>query len=160
MPRTTALALLCLTFAPAAHAEAPVQSAGNLGLGLGAGTHVSGISAKYFMGSDFALQGVVGWWGAGREYGGIGVSADLLWEQRPLFQADALDIAWNIGPGVNLAAANNALGLGVGGVLGLEFNIHPFPMDIVLEYRPGISVIPDLQADLIGFGGHIRVYPF
>lgn len=152
---------LALIAAPlTASAGTPVQSPGNFGLGLGAGTHVSGISGKYWLASDFSAQAVVGAWGLGRGTGGaLGVSADGLFELPRLLQDDALDIGWNIGPGVNLAVGN-AVGLGVNGVLGLEFNIHAVPIDIVLEYRPGISVIPDVNADLIGFGGHIRVYPF
>lgn len=157
----TRLLPLVLLLAPSlALAGSPVQQPGNLGLGLGGGTHVSGLSGKYFLANDFAAQAVVGWWGAGRESGGIGVSADALWELPRLAQTDSLDVGWNVGPGANLVAGNNAFGLGVNGVLGLEFHVHPVPIDLVIEYRPGIAVIPDLTPDLIGFGAHIRVYPF
>lgn len=155
------LALLASAlFATPALAGTPIQSNGNLGLGLGAGTHVSGLSGKYFISSDFAGQLVVGWWGLGRGEGGIGLSGDLLWEQRPLLSVDALDLAWNIGPGVNLVSGGGGFGLGVNGVLGLEFDFKPVPVDLVVEYRPGISVLPGVGADLIGFGAHVRVYPF
>ena len=160
MFRALPLAALSLLFTAPALAKTPIQSGGNLGLGLGAGTHVSGLSGKYFIGNDFAAQAVVGWWGLGRGAGGLGVSADGLFEMLPLVTTDPVDIAWNIGPGVNVVTAGGGLGLGVGGVAGLEFNVKPVPIDIVLEYRPGIAVIPTLQADLIGFGAHIRVYPF
>ncbi len=154
------LPLFLLMLAPlTASAGTPIQSGGNFGLGLGGGTHVSGLSGKYFFGNDLAGQAVVGWWGAGRDGGGLGVSGDLLFEMKPLVSTDPVDIAWNIGPGVNVGVGD-ATWLGVNGVLGLEFNFKPVPIDLVLEYRPGLQVIQDLNPDLIGFGAHIRVYPF
>ena len=155
------LSLLLLAIPLTASAGTPIQEGGNLDLGLGGGTHVSGLSGKYFFGSDLAGQAVVGWWGAGRGNGagGLGVSGDLLFEQKPLFSAEPLDIAWNLGPGVNLGLGD-ATWLGINGVLGLEFNFKPVPVDLVLEYRPAVRVIDTIDADLIGFGAHIRVYPF
>ena len=111
MSRLTSLALLLVALP--ASAATPIQSAGNLGLGLGGGSHVSGLSGKYFMAQDFSAQLVVGWWGAGRDWGGIGLSGDLLWEQRNLTTTEPVDIAWNIGPGVTVLTAGGSLGLGV-----------------------------------------------
>ena len=54
----------------------------------------------------------------------------------------------------------DAIKLGVNGVAGLEFNFNPVPIDLVIEYRPGIHIIPNVDPDLIGFGAHVRVYPF
>lgn len=145
-----------------ASAATPVQSAGNFGLGLGSGTHANGLSGKYFLGTDLAFQGVVGFWNrGGRDRGGgLGLSADLLWEQRPLVQVDVLDVAWNVGAGVNTRSVDRGLGLGVQGVAGLEFNFVPVPIDIVLEYRPNIDIVPGTDLELVDFGAHIRIYPF
>jgi hypothetical protein len=142
-----------------AWAGTPIQSAGNLGVGVGGGTHVSGLSLKYFGAERVALQGVVGFYGAGRDATGIGGSLDVLYEQRPLATGSVLDLGWNIGPGVNLGVGEELL-LGAGGVAGLEFRFNDVPIDLVLEYRPGLTVLPVVDLDLIGFGAHLRVYPF
>ena len=55
-----ALAFLALVTPISAHAAAPIQDGGNFGVGFGGGAGVSGVSAKYFVGSDFAIQGMVG----------------------------------------------------------------------------------------------------
>lgn len=157
--RTFALLALSTLAATTASAATPIQSAGNLGVGLGGGTHVSGLSLKYFGAEAVALQGVVGFYGAGRDATGLGASLDLLYEQKPLASGSVLDLGWNIGPGVNVGIGDNLL-LGAGGVAGLEFRFHDVPLDLVLEYRPGLTILPDVDLDLIGFGAHLRVYPF
>ena len=55
-------ALAGLLIPTLALADAPIQNTANLGLGFGGGTGVTGLTAKYFVGSDFALQAVVGQW--------------------------------------------------------------------------------------------------
>ena len=146
-------------FVLAAHAGVPIDSPGNLGLGLGGGTHSSGVSAKVFSSQHLALQGVAGLYGAGRGFAGLGTSLDLLFEQPPLVTTDILELAWNVGPGVNLGLGDEVW-LGAGGVAGLELRFYEVPVDIVVEYRPGLLILPVVQADPIGFGAHVRVYPF
>ncbi|TNE86265.1 MAG: hypothetical protein EP330_21220 [Deltaproteobacteria bacterium] len=160
--RAPVVLLFALASSTAAAGE-PIRSSGNFGLGIGSGTHSSGLSMKYYAADNHAFQGVVGWWGLGRgaDNDGIGASFDYLIEGPALAHGDGLEIGWNIGPGVNTVITDNkGAALGVNGVLGLEFNIDPVPLDVVLEYRPGLRVVPDLEADFVGFGAHIRVYPF
>ncbi|OIP35048.1 MAG: hypothetical protein AUK47_17330 [Deltaproteobacteria bacterium CG2_30_63_29] len=135
-----------------------VRSAGNFGLGLGGGTGTSGLSMKYFVNNSNAFQGVVGVWGLGRNHGSvIGLSADYLWEGPALASGSVLELGWNIGLGA-FAGTGDAFWLGAAGVLGLEFNFRPIPIDIVLEYRPGLLILERVDADLINFGGHLRYY--
>lgn len=148
-------ALLALAMPGVAAAAPP---GGPLGIGLGAGTGASGLSAKYHAGGT-ALQGVVGWGGIGGDGGDgyLAVSADFLLEQPELVSGPGLSLAWNYGLGANLGLGD-AFGLGVAAVAGLEFNIQPVPIDIVLEIRPGISLLPGFDLSLLNGGGHIRYY--
>lgn len=141
----------------AAEAATPVRSGGNLGLGVGGGYWHNGLSIKYFAAPSHSLQGVVGAYGFN---GGLGFTGDYLYEMPALMSDGPLEIGWNIGFGPSLGVGNNDLAVAIHGTLGLEFNIQPVPIDIVLEYKPGIFVLPDVGADLWHFAGHIRIYPF
>lgn len=155
--------LLCALALPTA-ASAASPSGGNFGLGLGGGLGVSGLSGKYYLGDSAAIQGVVGWWGAGQTYGGLGVGADYLFERPEFAGGDPVTLGWNFGFGASAVAwdgggvGDGALWLGASGVLGLEFLFQPVPIDLVLEYRPGVSLIPGFGVDLINGSGHIRWY--
>lgn len=129
---------------------------GPFGIGLGGGTGPSGLSMKYHTGGT-ALQGVIGWGGVGDDGGYLAVSADFLLEQPEFAGGQGLSLAWNYGLGANVGVGD-ALALGVSAIAGLEFNIQPVPIDIVLEIRPGISLLPGFDVSLLNGGGHIRYY--
>lgn len=155
------LLLGLLVLSGPARAGSPVRSSGNLGLGLGGGYWLNGISAKYFLGDGTALQGVLGGYGLGHDdYGGLGFTGDFLWEMPALTTNQAFELGWNAGFGPSVGLGDEWFALGVHGTVGLEFNFEPAPIDLVLEYKPGIVVVPGVGADLWNFGGHIRVYPF
>ena len=132
---------LALT-AQTASAANSVRKEGNVGLGLeGGGRIVSGFSVKYFMSDDLALQGTLGSW----YYGGFGISGALLFEMPALAEEDDFDIAWNVGPAAafgtysyNGPAAYGYNVVALTAVLGLEMNLNDIPLDIVLEWRPGL----------------------
>jgi hypothetical protein len=153
LSQLTLLALL----SPLAQAEAP--SSGDFGLGLGGGMISTGISGKVYQG-PVAFQGVVGWWGLGREGAdALGLNLDLLKEQPSFAGGGPLKLGWNYGLGGGAVIVDGGgLGLGASGVAGLEFLIQPIPLDVVLEYRPGLWIVPDVDLDLINFSGHIRYY--
>jgi len=156
-------AVAVLTLASAALASAPAmagathRSAGHTGVGLGGGTTSGGISVKHFLSDTSAVQGVVGGWG-GWNNGGIGLSADYLYEMPALAETADLTVGWNVGPGVGLGlyAPTDSVGLAVNGVLGLELAFGPIPLDLVVEYRPTLSVVPGVGFDFINFTGHLR----
>lgn len=144
-----------LAWAAPAHADKP----GTFGIGLGAGTVSNGLSGKYYMGS-FALQANLGLFGAGADrFGnnGFAFSVDGLLEQNALFKNGVVSIDWNLGLGAGLGASDNAFVLAAAGVLGLEFNFIPVPIDFVVEYRPTL-VITELDLNVIDFTGHLRYY--
>jgi len=40
----------------------------------------------------------------------------------------------------------------------LEFNFTKIPLDLVIEYRPTVGLLPDPGLDLVDFTAHLRVY--
>ncbi|MFT5585105.1 MAG: hypothetical protein ACI9VR_002693 [Cognaticolwellia sp.] len=141
-----------------AEAASPVRSQGNFGIGLGSGYRHSGISMKYFAGDTHSLQGVVGTYGYD---GSLGLSGSYLYEMPTIIGDNTgLELGWAVGGGPSIGLGDNFLALGAHGVIGLEFNIQPVPIDIVLEYKPSFRVYPDVEVDLYNFAGHIRFYPW
>lgn len=133
--------LLALTVQTASAANT-VREEGNFGIGLQGGSRmVSGFSAKYFLSEDLALEGTLGAW----RYGGFGVSGAVLFEMPTLAEDEDFDIAWNTGPAVSFG--NYHYGgfdnysynvFAITAVLGLEMDLNDIPLDIVLEWRPGV----------------------
>lgn len=143
-----------MSLSSTAHAADKVR--GNIGIGVGRGTGVWGLSGKLYMGDATSIQGVVG---VDSNY--IGLSGDFLLEMPALVDLGALEIAWALGAGAGVGISDNSLGVAVAGVAGLEFNfnvIPSLPFDLVLEWRPTLSVIPDVGLGLVNFTGHIRIY--
>lgn len=139
-----------------ASAASPIRQGGNFGFGLGGGTGASGLSFKYFMGDASAVQANVGFLYSN----GLSVSADYIIELPEFFSHEVLNIGAGIGPGVGVAVADNYFGAAVSGALGLEFNFNVIPIDLVLEWRPALAIVPSVHFYPVGFTGHIRVYLF
>lgn len=157
------------TFVFAAPAQAQAARDGSrLGVGIGAGAVVAGLSLKKPLGGALAVQGVIGTWrGYGRHWyiGGdaFGVAADILVEQAPLASGQVVSLGWNYGAGAGVGFGDSSTLLGLTGVLGLEFNFMPAPIDFVLEYRPGLYIgagygDSDLGLSFIDFTGHLRFW--
>lgn len=163
--------LIALTAAlgPRVASARSIRQAGNFGIGLGAGTFATGFSMKYFMEKTMAVQGNVGWWRSRYFctrhicYGGgnsLALSADLLFEQAPIAGNDQVSLAWNVGGGLGLGLDDwaNDVGVGAALVVGLEILFEVVPIDIAIEYRPGLYVLPDFEIDPVNFTAHIRYY--
>jgi hypothetical protein len=147
----------------------PVRRVGHFGLGLGAGTYATGLSTKYFFERSMAVQGNLGWWRdpyyciGHRCYGGgdsLALSADLLFERPSFAGNEQVNVAWALGGGVGLGLEDgfDRLGLAAAFVIGIEVNVDVVPLDIAIEYRPGIAFIPDFDIDPVNFSGHVRYY--
>ncbi len=145
-----------------------IKKAGNLGIGVGAGTLATGLSLKYFLSDATSVQGNLGFsrgcYGCGR-YGGryysesIAVSVDCLLERGPLMGDSQFSLDWEIGAGGGVGFSDGGnLALAVSGVVGLQLNIHALPIDLVIEFRPGVVVVPDVYLNLVDFTGHVRYY--
>ena len=145
-----------------------IRQPGAFGLGLGVGGRAAGLGAKYFVSNGAAVQGVLGFRSAGRNRGeALAFSLDYLFEGPLLLDDPSVGIAWSVGPGVYLGTAKGEyptgeewreLWLGAGPVLGLELLVRPSPVDVVLEYRPDVQILPTPALNLVNFGGHIRYF--
>jgi len=162
---------LALTLTGTAAAE-PVRSPGRFGLGIGSATLSNGLSAKYFLSKQHALQFNLGEFGGGgfdnrwSRFDGIGLGVDYLFEMPDIVRAgQAFDLAWNIGVGAGLGFDDDDgkddhwhTGFAVAFIVGLELNFIPAPFDIVIEWRPGLLLVPDVDFDPVDFTAHIRFY--
>ena len=148
-----ALSSLLLTFAAAPEAQAQ-RHPGSLGIGVGSATLASGLSLKPVAGPS-ALQITLGC--RGSSCSGVAGAVDVLAPMPNLATTAPFNLAWNVGIG-------GALGIGDGldaaaaFVLGLEFIFQPIPVDLVVEWRPSINVVPDVGFSPVSFGAHLRFY--
>ena len=142
-----------------------IRAAGHWGIGLGGGLSTSGVSFKWFMADYLALEAVAGFFGGGGAFGsdnlnsgGLGLQADLLFELPTIVMAgDVMELGWAIGPGV-WTSIGGTFWLGVNGTLALEFNFIPVPIDLVLEYKPSLLLIDNIDFSAYSFAGHVRIY--
>ncbi len=144
-------------------ARSSVRTAGSLGLGLGAGTSTGGISGKYWLDEGMAVQAVIGaGYGQVSDRGGwssgLGLSGDLLFEGPSFAVVDDVEFGWSIGPGLGLWANDDYFALAAAGVAGLELGVLVFPLDLVVEYRPRVLIVPDVGFDWVNFSAHVRYY--
>lgn len=146
----------------------PVRSAGSVGLGLGAGTVANGLSLKYYFGAAGSLQMNVGAWGGGgskgrfKSFKGGAVSVDYLYEMPVIVRSrNVFVLAWNMGLGLGAGSAgfgDDDAGLAAAFVAGLEFLFVKVPIDLVIEFRPAILVVPEVGFDLVDFTAQVRYY--
>jgi len=174
VPGLAVLGTLALLAPPASAQQEAIRTPGRFGLGLGMGTLANGLSAKYFIDRQHALQFHLGEFGGGgpryrwHRFRGLALGADYLFEGPRIVRAGkAFDLAWNIGGGVGLgfgdryygfSETRSRLACAVAFVAGLEFNFIPIPLDIVLEWRPGLLVVPHVRLGVVDFTAQIRVY--
>ena len=153
--------LLCVVVAAALAGMLTVDDAhaqrhpGSLGIGVGSTTLASGLSIKSIAGPS-AFQLVAGCWGG---CDGVAVSIDALATMPPLVVHEALLLGWNFGFGGALGVGDDRFGAAGAFVAGLEFIMRPLPIDLVLEWRPSVRILPDVDVEPVTFGGHLRFYP-
>ena len=175
MERTLTATLMfagIMALSSTAWAGKPIKQAGNFGIGLGTGTTAAPVSLKYFLSDSLSLQGNAGWWRGpvrcSRDYrdrygncgfyrSALGLSADILFEGGPLVGNEDVSLDWELGAGAGLGVGDG-VGVAIAGVAGLQVNIHAVPIDIVVEYRPNLTLVPGVSFEFIDFTGHIRYY--
>ncbi|MFN3916612.1 MAG: hypothetical protein ACK4K0_02615 [Flavobacteriales bacterium] len=125
----------------------------NTAIGLRAG-ETSGLTIKHFTGSNTAFEGIIGLWHHG-------LSATLLIEKhKSAFNVSGLN--WYYGGGGHLVVqtrrsyyyyhrdryyryyyrgySSGELGIGIDGIVGLEYKIPPIPFAISIDVKPMIEV--------------------
>ena len=118
-----------------------------------------------------AFQGVLGFWGHGDSNGpgagpvlasstAIALSLDYLFEMPSLATTQYFNLDWNfgLGGGVGVSTNGGTPGVAVAGIAGLEFNFTKVPLDLTVEYRPAVGLLPGVGIGLIGFTAHLRVW--
>ena len=148
------VALMSVTFfsTPAFADRTP----GRLGIGVGSTTIASGLSLKQNAGPT-AFQLTAGCWGG---CDGVAASLDFLVPMPAIADANIVTLAWNFGAGVAVGVGGGDLAAAGAFVVGLEVIFQPLPIDLVLEWRPALQVVSDIDLDLVSFGGHLRFYLF
>jgi hypothetical protein len=140
------------------------------GIGIGIGTNASGLSGK-FMAGPGAFQAVAGVWGIegnGSNSGpgrspridGVGLSIDYLFEMPTLAKSQYFNLDWcfGLGGGVGVSTGGGTPGVAAAGIAGLEFNFTGVPLDVAIEYRPTVGILPEPGIGLIGFTAHVRLW--
>ena len=135
------------------------------GVGLGSGTIANGVSVKIMAGPG-AFQGVAGFWGGGGakdrfvHVDGIAGSLDYLFEMPTLASSQYFTVDWafGFGGGVGVPTFDGRVGAAASGIAGIEFNFTAVPLDLTIEYRPTIAIIPDPHLHLVDFTAHLRLW--
>lgn len=101
-----------------------------LGFMLGAPT---GLSGKYFLGPDTALDFGIGAYYRYRDGDGVHLHADFLWHPAVLVKADAFWLPLYFGIGGRFLDHGNHGHLGARVPIGISFDFNNVPLDIFLE---------------------------
>jgi hypothetical protein len=158
--------VLLTTLLTSALAATPPRAGqpGHIGLGLGLGSNVAGLSAKWLPAHDHAFQVLVGVGpGSGRygySYGPIAAELDYLYEMPLIADLDPMLIRWTLGFGGSFLSSPTLVSAQA--IAGIELDFVDAPVDFVLEYRPGIGVILGSTGGIgfnpFGAGAHVRVW--
>jgi len=124
-----------------------------LGIGIVVG-EPTGISLKYWTGSTTAIDGAAAW--SFNHGGSFYVHADYLWHHFEIIDISEGKMPLYYGIGAKLVLADDAI-LGVHIPLGISYIFEEAPLDVFLEIRPGINLIPATKFDM-GGGIGIRYY--
>ena len=146
--------MFIIALAPLGNEAQASRYPGNFGIGVGSTTIASGLSLKQFAGPT-AFQLTAGCWGS---CDGVAASLDFLANMPALASGNVLSLAWNFGAGAALGVGDGELGAAGAFVLGLEVIFAPLPIDLVLEWRPALHILSDVDLDILSFGGHLRFY--
>jgi hypothetical protein len=131
-------------------AAAPVLSrnGGNLGLGAQVG-EPSGLSAKYWLGSTNALDFLAGFSAYGKW---VFIKGDYLWHNFNLIPVSSGQLPLYYGMG-GMAILSNRPGIGIEGVVGLEYLLPSAPLDVYLDLAPGVFIVPETHGYVnVGLG--------
>jgi hypothetical protein len=135
-----------------------IARGGTPGFGLGGGTITSGLTGKYYLGRETALQGFVGSW---RGFA-FSLSMDFVYEFADLAETDDGRLFAGVGGGVGFAQSYDFGGtsfLALNVVLEMGWHFQAVPLEIVLDVRPTVLVGPAVDFygrfasfDPFGFG--------
>jgi len=135
-----------------------IRRAGNFGIGLQSGAFTGGLTGRYFVRDDQALQ-----FGLGAGYSSFGygaLSGAYLFEMPVFYEHQVFNLGWYVGPGALVATVFGAGLFGVHAAVGLEMDFKNVPVDISLQYNPGLVSVTGigLRPSLLDAGLAMRLY--
>jgi hypothetical protein len=149
-----ALILLAFLSAPAWSLD---PTARNFGLGAyvaGSDNGFAGFSGKYWLSSTHAFRGGLTW---DRDFN----TSLAAFYERHWMDAFKIDIPGKLAPlagfggWLGIGTTSNTISLGAQVPLGITYLFDPVPIDLFLEFAPGMVVIPAPSFDITAFfGGH------
>ncbi len=147
-----AIALSIAGLSTAAVAEEPQEEAGGFGLGLAGHSWGVGLAARYNLSSRFAVQGILGRVAvSGAE--GIGLGADFRVALARLTDNSDVSLQSFAGAGAVVGTGTNSGNiLGISPFIGLQLNIKPVPIDVHMDIRPQVALLPDPSISFFGIG--------
>ena len=160
--QAAAIALALAALMGEAAAETGDTDKGVFGVGLIIG-EPTGVSAKYYLGNDTAVDGAIGFAPIGN---GVQVHADFLWHPWILEQQESFVLPLYIGIGGRVLDRNGRgddedhIRIGARGVVGILFDFTSVPIDVFAE----LAGIVDLRTkgDAVGVdinaGAGVRYY--
>jgi hypothetical protein len=105
------------------------------------------VSVKYFMNEHDALEGLVSF---GTRFGLGG-----LWERHQLI-GNTPAFTWFYGVGGYVGFQNNNSYVGPTGVIGLDYKFKDAPLNISLDWKPELDIIPAINFVPDAFGLSVR----
>lgn len=146
----------CLATATAADTTAVASSftaENGFGIGFVLGTP-SGLSGSLPLGETNAVNAVIGYdLNSGAN---LFLQADYVWIQPGLIPVESGIASLYYGPGAFARLAKNTA-FGIRGVIGVDYRFENEPLQLFLEFGPGINLIPDTKAN-VGAGLGLRYY--
>lgn len=142
MRRLLFILLITLTFSPKLFAQS-YKFGGGLRLSNASPTISNSISAKYFITQQDALEALVSF---GNRFG-IG----LLYEKHKPFTNES-GLRWFYGFGGYVGFQGGDVYLGPTGVLGFDYKFKDVPLNISLDWKPELDIIPKVNLVPDAFG--------
>ena len=152
--RLMALFLALFTVVAASPSATAQEEKGLFGIGIIVGEPI-GVSAKYYLSNDTAIDAAVG---TALAQGGLHAHSDFLWHPYVLEKQDAFVLPFYVGPGVRLLFDNRDRGeedvfhIGLRAVVGVLFDFRNVPLDVFIEVAPIADYRISNDANEDGFG--------
>jgi hypothetical protein len=123
------------------------KTAAGIRLGPNSAAVTSGITVKHFLNEKTALEGILG------INDGLGICG--LYEIH--FPIEAVNnLQWFAGPGAYIAFRNSSTFFGGAGVVGLDYKFEEIPLNLTIDWKPELNIIPKIEFESSGIGISVR----
>lgn len=123
------------------------------GLGIVVG-EPTGVSGKYWLDRTNALDGALAW--SFLDDGSLYLHADYIHHHFEVIELSSGEMPLYYGGGLKMKFANDFI-LGLHVPLGIAYHFEEAPLDVFLEIRPGLNLVPETRFDMSG-GIGVRYY--